>query len=100
MLGHTFERASVSGVVRREGAPLAGARVLLGEDGRSTVTDAAGSFRFDQVEPGSYRLVALDTGDSSVVCSGDDACITARAARHATVEVHVATEPVVVDVVL
>ena len=98
VLGRAYERASVGGVVRRDGAAVAGARVTLGEGGRSTVTDASGAYRFEGVEPGTYRVVALDGGDSAVVCPNADACITARSARHATVEVVVAGEPVVTDI--
>jgi hypothetical protein len=40
------------------GVPVAGADVSLPALGRRTVTDAAGRFRFDDVPPGAYTLVA------------------------------------------
>lgn len=98
VLGRTFERTSIEGVVRRDGAPVTGAQVSLGEGGRSTATDASGAYRFEGVEPGLYRVVALDLGDSAVVCPNPDACITARSARHATVDIVVGAEPVVADI--
>ena len=98
MLGRSFDRPTVSGVVYRAGVAVAGARVSLGEAGPSTVTDATGSYRFEGVEAGSYRLVVLDGGDSSPVCATDGACITARSARHAALDVVVDDQPVVADV--
>lgn len=41
-----------------EGAPLPDSRVWLAELGRSTTTDAEGNFRFEEVKPGTYQLVA------------------------------------------
>lgn len=88
----------MTGVVRRDGAVVVGARVSLGESGRATVSDASGSYRFEAVEPGSYRLVVRDDGDDSPVCEADGTCITAESARHAAVDVVVGDEPVVADV--
>lgn len=62
---------SVSGrVVDAGGAPVAGARVSLGTgdgvqsffSGDGQVSDDAGAFTFDGVEPGSYRLTAQKEG--------------------------------------
>ena len=87
VLGRTYDRSSVEGVVRRAGAVVAGAEVVLGVSGRATVTDASGLYRFDEVDAGTYRLTATDPGDDSPVCEVDGTCITRRSARHATVDV-------------
>lgn len=53
--------SSIAGIVQDDlGAPLAGASVQLYSDDRyaffSAVSDASGSFRFDQLRPGTYRI--------------------------------------------
>lgn len=98
VLGRTVEQPSVAGVVRRNGAPVAGARVSLDGVGQTTVTDASGSYRLEAVEPGSYRLVVLHGGDDTPVCGGDGTCITAQSARHGAVDVVVGDEPVEADI--
>src|SRR5581483_11798038 len=43
-------------------APVAGARVVLVEPGRTAQTGADGSFRFDDVAPGRYTLTVSIIG--------------------------------------
>lgn len=68
--GHAFElwlapESTLSGVVTRAGAPVAGARIIGERAGGLTqvtteaTTDAAGRFRLERLEPGSYSLRAL-----------------------------------------
>ena len=68
--GHAFDlwlapEATLAGVVTRAGAPVPGARVLAERAGGLTpltaevMTDAAGQFRLERLEPGSYSLRAL-----------------------------------------
>lgn len=51
-------------VVSSDGAPVAGARVVTFAPGRTMegqrITDASGSFAFEDVPPGSYRVAASD----------------------------------------
>jgi carboxypeptidase family protein len=98
VLGRTYERPSVDGIVRRDGVAVAGAQVSLEGVGRSTVTDASGSYRFEAVAAGTYRLVVSDAGDDTPVCASSGACVTAESARHAATTVVVVDQPMHVDV--
>ena len=75
---------SIVGVVEDDlGAPLEGASVQLYSDDRyaffSTTTDASGTFRFDQLRPGTYRILGsrqLDNANTHVATFWPDiACI-------------------------
>lgn len=69
--------ATLEGVVRRDGAPVAGGRVVLSAPGapeRSAPTGPDGAYRLAGVTPGSYELVA--SSDSGVSCSAAG-CISA-----------------------
>jgi iron complex outermembrane receptor protein len=71
---------SVDGtVVDITGAAVAGARVEVTVAGRtrSVVTDAAGRYRFDDLPPGSYRIVATHPG---LTPSSADAIVAGAAA--------------------
>ena len=85
VLGEQLERGTVSGVVRRAGAPVVSGQVSLGD--RSVATDAAGAYVFDGVAPGTYQLLAVDPGDDTPVCDAHGACVSARSSAQAVVEV-------------
>ncbi|MEK9506234.1 TonB-dependent receptor [Gaopeijia maritima] len=63
----TAQQTAVTGLVRDDvGNPLPGATVRLeGEDGRTSVGDADGAFRFVGVAPGEYTLSATYLGYSA-----------------------------------
>ncbi len=73
--------AQVSGTVTRpDGKPAGDVRVILVETGRSTFTDEAGAFAFEDVPAGSYHLQAVSRGLGTVVAEFDvDADDAARA---------------------
>ena len=56
--------ASIYGTVigRNTQAPLAGITVQLGSGTATTLTDSAGAFRFQNIEPGSYNLQFTGVG--------------------------------------
>ncbi len=63
--------ASVAGrVLDQDGATITGAQIILRNKGagkeRALVTDASGSYRFDQLAPGEYQLTAVARGFSVV----------------------------------
>jgi Fe(3+) dicitrate transport protein len=63
--------ASVAGrVLDQNGATITGAQIILRNKGagkeRALVTDASGSYQFDQLAPGEYRLTAVARGFSAV----------------------------------
>ena len=69
---------SVSGIVRNDSGPAAGARVALVADDaeigippRFTLAGADGAYTLDGITPGKYRLVAVDSGDSIAVMQGN-----------------------------
>lgn len=73
---------SIAGVVMDdESSPLAGVKTALVEANVETTTDAAGRFTFNDVEPGSYRLITERLGFESVarkvdVVAGEVANVT------------------------
>jgi hypothetical protein len=85
VLGEQLARGTVSGVVRRAGAPVVGGQVTLG--GRSAVTDAVGAYAIEGVAPGIYELLAVDPGDDTPQCDANGACVSARSSAQAVVEV-------------
>ena len=54
------QSGQISGKVsmKETGGPLHGARVLIVELGRSTLSDDDGSYEFNRVPPGNYHVVA------------------------------------------
>jgi Carboxypeptidase regulatory-like domain len=68
---------TVSGTVRDDQGPIAGVRVMLMEAGRQPMpktvqSGADGSYNFDHVAPGTYRLLAADEADFSPSGSDED----------------------------
>jgi Fe(3+) dicitrate transport protein len=62
-------KASLAGrVVDQNQATITGAQVILSNKGankeRTFVTDASGSYRFDELQPGEYQLMAVARGFS------------------------------------
>ena len=83
-LGGAADAASVTGSVRdSEGAPLAGAKVLLRGTGTSVLTDEQGQFTLTDVSPGSHvveaRLPGFTVAEEPVeVVEGQVAEVTLR----------------------
>lgn len=63
------QAGSISGVVTDKDfeVPLANAKVMVVETGKSIVTDAAGGFLLTEMQPGSYTLIASKQGYLRVV---------------------------------
>jgi len=62
------DRPALIGVLRRDGKPARQALLSLAAGGRPTVVSAGqdGCFRFDNLEPGSYRFSAYLTADDPI----------------------------------
>jgi hypothetical protein len=68
---------TVSGTVRDDQGPVAGVRVMLMEAAPRPIpkivqSGTDGSYNFDHVAPGTYRLLAADEADFSLTGSDED----------------------------
>jgi hypothetical protein len=62
---NSSQYGSISGVVTRAGAPVAGAVVAYGTE--TAITDSNGNYLFTRVAPGAYTLTASSTGGGTGV---------------------------------
>lgn len=63
-LAHAAGSAALKGVVESDHRPLAGAKVVLSESGRTVVTGPDGQFELDGVDPGSYTMMVSASGQA------------------------------------
>ncbi|MBI2077407.1 MAG: carboxypeptidase regulatory-like domain-containing protein [Euryarchaeota archaeon] len=62
----TVETGSLAGTVTDdEGLPLPGAEVVIAQPAREAETDAGGAFTFNELDPGTYTVVAQKLGFES-----------------------------------
>ncbi|MFC4762228.1 TonB-dependent receptor [Dyella koreensis] len=63
-LAHAAGSAALKGVVESDHRPLAGAKVVLSESGRTVVTGPDGQFELDGVDPGNYTMMVSASGQA------------------------------------